>query len=78
MHATHCSAWLLMLSVINSLVKSQAGSIGVHPYLIQLIRDQPSATASRGSIIQRDFPWAQLHVALPSYSMSKIYDINKM
>lgn len=49
-------ASLCSMSVINSLVSRQAGSSGVHSDLIQLISDQASASASGGSIIQRDFP----------------------
>lgn len=37
--------------IINSLLSSQAGSHGVQPYLLQLISDQTSASASRRSII---------------------------
>lgn len=42
--------------VINSPLSSQAGNDGVHPDLSRLISDQTSA--SRGSIIERDFPRA--------------------
>lgn len=72
MHATHRSpASLCCLFVINSQVSSQAGSSGVHPDLIQLISDQTSASASRGSIIQSDFLGNLPHVVLHSTSTAK-------
>lgn len=53
-HAYHTGC-----SVINSLVSREVGSSRAHPHHTSLISDQTSASASRGSIIERDFLWAQ-------------------
>lgn len=62
-------------AIINSLLSSRAGSHGVQPYLIQLISDQTSASASRRSIILIHFLWTQSHVTQLPYVGAHIYDI---
>lgn len=63
--------------IINSLLSSQAGSHGVQPYLLQLISDQTSASASRRSIILIHSCELSSHVTQLPYGGAHIYDITK-
>lgn len=65
----------IIYAIIDSLLSVRAGGHGVQLYLIWLISDQTSATASRRSIILIHFQWTQSHVTQQPYVGTYICDI---